>query len=123
MRECPLALHPVYVEGSDRWALVDADLYSRVIAAGPWYAHRSRKATYVRSWRKGHRREYLHALVQRLRRRRRPTEDHVVRHLSGDTFDCSSANLRWGTRRRNVRDAPYREPSGGSRRGSPGEAP
>jgi hypothetical protein len=112
MKECPLAYALLFVrggEGEGEWALVDADLFPRLLSLGPWYAHKARKCTYVRSWRAGHKREYLHAAVQRMRRRRRPSEDHVVRHLSGDTFDNTDANLRWGSKRKNQGDTPYRE--------------
>lgn len=109
MRECPLAIARLWVRGRSggRWALVPADLYPALIKHA-WYAHVARKCVYVRSWKMGHRREYLHHAVKRLRRRRKPTKDHVVRHLSGDTFDNTDENLRWGTRKRNLRDVPYR---------------
>ncbi len=109
MKECPLDIVPLFVRNSgERFALVDADLFSKVLAMGPWYAHKARKCVYVRSWKAGHKREYLHAVVQRLRRRRKPSDDHVVRHRSGDTFDNTDANLRWGSRKANQRDVPYR---------------
>jgi hypothetical protein len=106
--ECPLSIARLFVRGGgeEAWALVPADLYPELVKK-TWYVHAARKCVYVRSWDSGHKREYLHHAVKRLRRRRQPTKDHVVRHLSGDTFDNTDRNLRWGTRRRNLKDKPY----------------
>lgn len=110
MKECPLAFVLLYVKGdTNKEALVDADLFAKLTAMGPWYIHQARKCTYVRNWQAGHKREYLHAVVQRLRRRKKPSDEHVVRHLSGDTFDNTDRNLRWGTRKKNLKDKPYRD--------------
>ncbi len=111
VKECPMAIARVHVREPGRdeaWALVDGDLYAEIVKR-KWYAHKARKGVYVRSWDRSHKREYLHHLVQRLRRRRRPSKDHVVRHLSGDTFDNTDTNLRWGTKKANQRDAAYKE--------------
>ena len=87
--------------------MVDSDLYP-ILVKRKWYVHRARKCDYVRSWDAGHKRVYLHHEVQRLRRRRKPSNEHVVMHRSGDTFDNTAANLRWGTRAKNLKDRPYR---------------
>lgn len=96
-------------EHGEEYATVDAHLYAKIIALGPWYIHAARKCLYVRSWRSGYKREYLHHVVQHLLGRRRPSPDHVVRHLNGDTFLNTGTNLRWGTKSKNARDAPYVE--------------
>lgn len=106
---CSIPYLPLYLDNTGEvFAIVDRDLFSEIyMEHGPWYIHKARKGLYVRSWGAGHVREYLHALVQRLRKRRRPSEQHVVRHLSGNTMDNRDRNLRWGTRKTNAKCAPY----------------
>lgn len=108
-------------KNGDEYATVDASLYAKIVALGPWYIHAARKCLYVRSWRSGHRREYLHHVVQRLLGRRRPSEEHVVRHLNGDTFVNTGGNLRWGTKSKNRKDVPYveRNRKNGEEKGDP----
>lgn len=105
-----LPFRVIYLD-STRFTVVDAHLYDAIVArtGGRLYVHKSRKCLYVRSWLAGHAREYLHHIVQDLMKRRRPSEHHVVRHLSGNTFDNRGCNLRWGTKGKNVRDVPYVE--------------
>lgn len=93
---------PVYLSGEgERFAIVDRDLFL-VVSQHRWHVHRSRRGVYARAWTSSTERTFLHLLVQKLRRRRKPSPDHVVRHLSGNTMDNRSSNLRWGTRASNV---------------------
>jgi len=106
--ESPLPFVALYLTGGEEFAVVDRDLFPRLIEER-WYLHKARKCLYVRSWSARHARTYLHHAVQRLLKRRRPSPNHVVRHLNGNTFDCRGSNLRWGTRTTNSRCAPYVE--------------
>lgn len=107
----PIPFRVIYLS-VDRFTVVDVTLYEAIMSRtrGRLYIHKARKCLYVRSWMNGHKREYLHHIVQDLMRRRRPSEEHVVRHISGNTFDNRACNLRWGTKKKNAKDAPYVEP-------------
>lgn len=109
LQSSPVPYLPLYLCNApdDVFAIVDADLYP-ILVRRRWYLHKARKVTYVRSYSSNGwgEPEYLHHAVKRLRRRRRPTPNHVVRHLSGNTLDNRGRRLRWGTRRANHYCAP-----------------
>ena len=110
LNSCPVPYLPIYLDThGEKFTVVDRDLYNRLIHPtwGKWYIHKARRGKYVRSFKPGYLREYLHILVKKLRRTKKPTPNHVVRHKNGNTMDNRSCNLVWGTRAKNLNDTPY----------------
>lgn len=95
-------------------AIIDADDWDRVLAAGPWHAHRFPGRVYAKRsyWQGGKtRNQTLHRFIMGAEPRR------MVMHRNGDGLDCRKSNLVYGDEHKNGASVRRKQPSASKYRG------